>query len=117
MSESLARTVALYAAGLALVALATALRGRGLGRIHAAAAVVLGTGALLSALVAAAALATGSRPAEPGPFAAYLLLSVLVVPVGWRYARATSRGWDAATFALVAGAMCVISVRLGRTWG
>ncbi len=51
------------------------------------------------------------------PFAGYLLLSVLAVPVGWRYARASARGWDAATLALATGALCVICVRLGRTWG
>jgi hypothetical protein len=113
MSESLAGTVALYAAGLALFSLASAVTGRGLGRAHAGAAVVLGAGAGLDALVAVAAVAAGERPAEPVPFAGYLLLSVLAVPVGWRYAR----GWDAATFALASGALCVIAVRLGRTWG
>ena len=116
MSESLAHTVALYAAGLALVSLASALRGRGLGRTHAAAAVVLGAGAVLDALVAAAGVVAGGRPAEPVPFAGYMLLSILAVPVGWRYARSGARGWDAATFALATGALCVICVRLGRTW-
>ena len=84
MSESLADTVALYAAGLALFSLVTAARGRGLGRAHAGAAVVLGAGAALGALIAVAAVATGQRPAEPIPFAGYLLLSVLAVPAGWR---------------------------------
>jgi hypothetical protein len=117
MSESLANTVALYAAGLALFSLATAARGRALGRAHAGAALVLGAGAALGALIAAAGIATGGRPEEPVPFAGYLLLSVLAVPVGWRYARASTRGWDAATLALATGALCVICVRLGRTWG
>ena len=117
MSESLADTVALYAAGLALFSLVTAARGRGLGRAHAGAAVVLGAGAALGALIAVAAVATGQRPAEPIPFAGYLLLSVLAVPAGWRSARRTTRGWDAATLALAAGTLCVICVRLGRTWG
>ena len=53
MSESLAQTVALYAAALALFSLATAVRGRGLGRAHAAAAVVLGAGAALDGVIAA----------------------------------------------------------------
>jgi hypothetical protein len=117
MNESLADTVALYAAGLALFSLATAARGRSLGRGHAAAAIVLGTGAALDAFVALAGLATGERPAEPVPFAGYLLLSVLAVPVGWRYARGAARGWDSAALALATGALCVICVRLGRTWG
>jgi hypothetical protein len=117
MSESLAGTVALYAAGLALFSLASAVRGRGLGRAHAGAAVVLGTGAALDALVALVGVAAGGRPAEPVPFAGYTLLSVVAVPVGWRYARGGSRGWDAATFALATGALCVICVRLDRTWG
>jgi hypothetical protein len=117
VSTSLAGTVALYAAGLALFSLASAVTGRGLGRAHAGAAVVLGAGAGLDALVAVAAVAAGGRPAEPVPFAGYLLLSVLAVPVGWRYARGSTRGWDAATFALASGALCVIAVRLGRTWG
>jgi hypothetical protein len=117
MSESLADTVALYAGGLALFSLVAALRGRGLTRAHAGAAVVLGAGAALGALIAAAGVATGGRPEEPIPFAGYLLLSVLAVPVGWRYARASTRGWDAATLALATGALCVICVRLGRTWG
>ena len=117
MSESLADTVALYAGGLALLSLATAARGRGLGRVHAAAAVVLGAGAALDALIAVVGVAAGERAAEPVPFAGYLVLSVLAMPVGWRYARSATRGWDAATLALVAGALCVICVRLGRTWG
>jgi hypothetical protein len=117
MSASLADTVALYAAGLTLFCLATALRGRALGRAHAGAAIVLGGGAALGLLVAAGGLAAGERPAEPIPFAGYLALSVLAVPAGWAYARSAARGWDAATFALATGALCVISVRLSRTWG
>ncbi len=117
MSVSLARTVALYAGGLALFSLFTAARGRGLGRAHAGAAVVLGLGAALDALVAGAAVLAGERPAEPVPFAGYLLLSVLAMPVGWGYAGRTARGWDAAVLALAAGALGVICVRLARTWG
>ena len=117
MSKSLTDTVALYAGGLALFSLFTAARGRGLGRAHAGAAVVLGLGAALGALIALVGVAAGGRPDEPVPFAGYLLLSVLAVPVGWRYARASGRGWDAATLALATGALCVICVRLGRTWG
>ena len=88
VSGSLARTVALYAGGLALFSLFTAARGRGLGRAHAGAAVVLGLGAALDALVAGAAVLAGERPAEPVPFAGYLLLSVLAMPAGWGYAAA-----------------------------
>jgi hypothetical protein len=117
MSASLARTVSLYAALLALFSLATALRRKGLGRAHAGAAIVLGAGTLLDALVALIAIATGERPDEHVPFAGYLLLSALAVPVGWRYARASPRGWDAAIFALAAAALCVIGARLVRTWG
>ncbi len=117
MSESLARTVALYAAALAAYSLATAVRRRGLGRAHAGAATVLGAGAVLGALIALVSVVTGARPDEPVPFAGYALLSVLAVPVGWRYARGSPRGWDAAVLALVAGALCVISLRLVRTWG
>jgi len=95
---------------------ATALRGRGLGRAHAAGALVLGAGAVLDAVIAAVAVAAGERPAEPVPFGAYLLLSLVAVPVGWRYARATSRGWDAGVLAVVGGALCVVCVRLVRTW-
>jgi hypothetical protein len=102
---------------VAVFSLASAARGRGLGRAHAGAAVVLGAGAALDALVAVVGVAAGGRPAEPLPFTGYLLLSVLAVPVGWRYARGSTRGWDAASFALAAGALCVICVRLGRTWG
>lgn len=67
-------------------------------------------------MIAAVAVAAGERPAEPVPFGAYLLLSLVAVPVGWRYARATSRGWDAGVLAVVGGALCVVCVRLVRTW-
>jgi hypothetical protein len=117
MSESLAGTVALYAAGLALFSLASAVRGRSLGRGRAAAAVVLVWGAALDALVAVAGIAAGGRPAEPLPFAGYLLLSVVAVPAGWRHARGSAGGWDAASVALATGALSVICLRLGRTWG
>jgi hypothetical protein len=117
VSESLARTVALYAAGLAVFSVLTALGGRGLGRAHAGAAVVLGVGAVADALIAIAGVAAGGRPEEPVPFAGYLTLSAVIVPVGWRYARGSGRGWDAATFGLAAAALCVVCVRLGRTWG
>jgi hypothetical protein len=116
MSRSLAATVSLYALGLAVLALAAAARGRGLGRAHAAAAVVLAAGAALNALVAGVALATGERAAEPVPFTGYLLLSLLVLPLGWRYARASPRRWDAVILALTAATHCVVCVRLGRTW-
>jgi hypothetical protein len=117
VSESLAHTVALYAAGLAVFSLATAVRGRALGRAHAGATVVLGAGAALDALIAVAAVAAGERPDEAVPFAGYLLLSVVAAPVGWRYARSAARGWDSATLALATGALFVICVRLQRTWG
>jgi hypothetical protein len=117
MSESLAQTVALYAAGLTVFSLVTAVRGRGIGRLRAAGCVVLGAGAALDAIVATVGMAAGARPAEPVPFCGYLLLSVVAVPVGWRYARAAGPGWDAAALALATGALGVICVRLGRTWG
>ena len=117
MSESLADTIALYAVGFTLFCLLTAVRGRGLGRAHAGAAVVLGAAAGLGALIAVGGVVAGERPAEPVPFAGYLMLSVAIVPAGWAYARGSSRGWDAAALALATGALCVISVRLGRTWG
>jgi hypothetical protein len=117
VSRSLAQTVALYAAGLTLFSLGTAVRGGGLRRAHAGAAVVLGAGAVLDAAIAAVGVAAGERPAEPIPFVGYLLLSMVIVPVGWRYARGSAKSWDAATFALVNAALCVVCVRLGRTWG
>jgi hypothetical protein len=117
VSHSLARTVAVYAAGLAVFSLATAVGRRGLGRPHAGAAVVLGVAAVLDALIAVVGIIAGARPAEPMPFAGYLLLSTIVVPAGWRYARGSARGWDTATFALATAALFVICVRLGRTWG
>jgi hypothetical protein len=117
MSESLTDTVALYAAAVTVFSLATAVLGRGLGRAHAGSAIVLGAGAVLGALIALVAVAAGDRPAEPVPFAGYLLLSVVTVPAGWAYARGSARGWDSAALALATSALCVISVRLGRTWG
>jgi hypothetical protein len=117
VSASLARTVALYAVAVALFCLGTAASGRGLQRPHAAAAVVLGAGAILDAVIALAAVAAGGRPREPVPFAGYLLLSTVLVPVSWANARGSRRGWDAATFGLATLALCVICVRLGRTWG
>ena len=51
----------------------------------------------------------GVVPEEPVPFAGYLGLSAVIVPVGWRHARGSARGWDAATFALAAAALCVLA--------
>ena len=117
MSESLASTVALYAARLMLFSLVTAVLGRSLGRAHAGAAVVLGVAAALDALIAVAGVAAGGRPAEAVHFAAYLVLSVLAVPVGWRYARAAPRGLGCGDLRAASGPLSVISMRLGRTWG
>jgi hypothetical protein len=117
VSESLAQTVAVYSAGLAVLCLVAALRGRALGRAHAGATVVLAAGAALNALIAVAGVAAGARPAEAVPFAGYLLLSVVAAPAGWAYARSAARGWDSATLALATGALFVICVRLERTWG
>jgi hypothetical protein len=102
VSLSLARAVALYAGCLAIFSPATAVRGRALGRAHAGMAIVVGAAAVLNALVAAVAIAAGARPAEAGPFAGYLLISVLAAPVGWRYARSSPSAWDAAIVALTA---------------
>jgi hypothetical protein len=117
VSESLAHTVGLYAAGLTLLLALAAARGRGLGRAQAGAAIVLGAGAALDALLALGGLVAGERPAEAIPFAGYLLLSTLVVPAGWAYSRSSSAGWDSATFAVATGTLFVICLRLERTWG
>ena len=106
MSRSLAAAVALYAGCVTLLALGAAVRRRGLGRVLAAAMIVVGAGAALNALVAIVGIATGARPAEPGPFAGYLVVSVLAAPMGWRYARASASGWDAAIVALAAATRC-----------
>ena len=116
LSESLNSAVVLYAAGLAVWALVSAVRGAPLARGQLAALVALELGLVLQAAIALGGLVLGSEPREPATSLGYLAASVLILPAVIPSARSRSR-WDTGVIAIVCLALAVVSVRLRATWG
>ena len=77
---------------------------------------VLEAGLAVQAAVAVARLFGGHRPGEPGPFVAYLTVSVLVLPVIALQVRADDSRWATALVAIGALVVAVVVVRAQTTW-
>jgi hypothetical protein len=72
---------------------------------------------VLQALLAAARVYGGERPAEVSTFLIYLLVSVCVLPIGLQFARAEPTRWGGAVIAVAAVAVGTVVLRLLSLWG
>jgi hypothetical protein len=78
---------------------------------------VVEAGLVAQALIAAARVFGGARPAETSTFLIYLAVSVCVLPIALQFARAEPNRWGGTVIAVGAVATGVAVLRLLALWG
>lgn len=71
---------------------------------------------LVQVLIAVVMLIAGDRPAELGTFIGYLVVAVLLVPIGTLWALAERSRWGPAVLAVACFALLVVVIRLNDLW-
>jgi hypothetical protein len=112
----LVAAITVVALVLAVLGAASTVAGRRIGLIHLAGAGLLEALLLLQAGIAVAALASGSRPADPPTFVSYLVGVVLVPVAGVLWARTERSRWAGTVIALAALVVAVMVWRLLQLW-
>jgi hypothetical protein len=116
VSTPLVVAISVVAVGLAaLGGLSTALRRR-IGSAHLAATGLLELLLVVQAVLAAAALAGGHRPAEFATFTAYLVSVVLLPVAGLLWARTERTRWAGTVLGVAALTVAVMVWRLVDLW-
>jgi hypothetical protein len=116
VSTTLAVLASCVAAVVVVLGLASTIARRRIGVVHLAATGVLEAVLLVQAVVAAVALAHGTRPPETAAFLGYLA-GVLVVPVaGVLWARTEPTRWAGTVLAVAALVAGVMVWRLVQLW-
>jgi predicted membrane channel-forming protein YqfA (hemolysin III family) len=117
MIHPLAVTLMSLTGALALFGIVTTVLGRPAERPHVLAVGVVEALLVVQALLAAARVFGGARPAETSTFLIYLLVSVTVLPLGLQFARAEPTRWGGAVIAVASLAVGVVVWRLLSLWG
>ncbi|MBD0292993.1 MAG: hypothetical protein ICV70_05415 [Jiangellaceae bacterium] len=71
---------------------------------------------LVQVLIAVVLLLTGQRPDELGTFVGYLIVALILLPVGTVWALAERSRWGTAVLAVACLALAVVVVRLQDLW-
>jgi hypothetical protein len=82
---------------------------------------VIASGALsvivvVQVLIAVVLMVAGQRPAELGTFVGYLVVAVILLPLGTVWALAERSRWGTAVLAVACFALVVVIVRLQDLW-
>jgi len=117
MIHPLAIALLVLTGGLALFGILTTVLGRPADRVHAFVVGVVEALLVAQALIAAAKVLGGIRPAETSTFVIYLLVSVTVLPLGLQFARAEPTRWGGTVIAVASIAMGIVVLRLLSLWG
>jgi uncharacterized membrane protein (DUF2068 family) len=116
MIDALAFAVALLAAGTA-IAVGVAAARRGYRRAAFGPAVgVLQSGLVVQAVLDVVGLARGHHPGEPATHLAYLVASLIVLPLAAYETRRDDGGWSAVVLAGALVVVAVLVVRMEATW-
>lgn len=115
MIDTLAAAVTLYAFGLALATLIATIRPTR-PRLIDIAFGGLGVAVVVQAVGDVATLVRGHRPGEPAVHLAYLVFSVLVVPLTLAAVRSDRGRWATLLCAGAALMIAVVVVRMQTTW-
>ena len=114
MRDSLALTIILYASGVTAWTVVQIVRGGARNDLLTAALVILELGLLVQAVLDLVSMAGGHRPAELATHLAYLVTSVVVLPVVVPIGRKGRKG-PVMTDAVVCAAVVIIVIRLQMT--
>ncbi|SDI87619.1 hypothetical protein SAMN05444157_0589 [Frankineae bacterium MT45] len=117
MSASLNLATILYALGLALWCLGSAVRDRPRSPAFVAALIVLEIGLLLQAVLDVVALLRGQHGDEAATNVGYLVTSLLILPVTAAAVRMDRGRWGSAALAVGLLLVAVVSARLLQTLG
>ena len=71
---------------------------------------------LVQVLIAIGFLVAGERPDEPGTFVGYLVIAVILLPLGTLWALAERSRWGTAVLAVACFTLVVVLVRLQDLW-
>lgn len=109
---------ALIASSLVLAgwAVLTALRGRAVDDWQLLALAAVELLLLVQVVVAAVRLVGGERPEALGVFVGYLVIALLVLPVGTVLALAERGRWSGGVLAVAGCTLAVVVVRLQQLW-
>jgi hypothetical protein len=116
MIHPLAVALVWLTGALAVFGIVSTVLGRPAERPHVLAVGVIEALLVAQALIAAARVFGGTRPAETSTFLIYLLVSVCVLPISLQFARAEPTRWGGAVIAVAAVAMGVVVLRLLALW-
>ena len=116
MIDSLSLTITLGCLLVGIGALVASVPGRFRAERFSGALLVVEMALLLQAVLAIVGLARGHRPGELATFVAYLVVSVVVLPVAASQVRGTTGRWAGAVVTAAFVVQAVLVVRLQTTW-
>lgn len=117
MIHSLAVVLLVLTAGLAVFGVVSTVLARPAGREHVLAVGAVEALLVVQALIGAARVLGGIRPAETFTFVVYLVVSVCVLPIALQFARAEPTRWGGTVIAVGSVAVGVAVLRLLSLWG
>ena len=116
MVDFLATGLMLLVAAYGVAALVLTAVGRAPREYLVIASGVLSILVLVQVLIAIGFLVAGERPDEPGTFVGYLVIAVILLPLGTLWALAERSRWGTAVLAVACLALVVVLVRLQDLW-
>lgn len=117
MIHSLAIALVALTGALAIFGLVGTVLARPAGQAHVFAVGAVEAVLVAQALIAAARVFRGARPAETSTFLIYLVVSVCVLPIALQFARAEPNRWGGTVIAVGAVATGLAVLRLLSLWG
>ncbi|MGH8777297.1 MAG: hypothetical protein ACRDWI_19900 [Jiangellaceae bacterium] len=116
MIDALATALIVVALAYAAFALVTAAAGRAPREYFVIASGAVELVVLVQVVIAVVLLVGGDRPDELGTFVLYLIVSVIILPVGTLWALAERSRWGPAVLGVACLALVVVVVRLTDLW-
>ena len=114
--DALATGLIVLAAAYGVSALVLTVLGRAPREYLVIASAALTVLVLVQVLIAAVLLVAGDRPDELGTFVGYLIVAVILLPLGTLWALAERSRWGTAALAIACLALVVVVIRLQDLW-
>jgi hypothetical protein len=114
--DALATGLIVLVAAYGVIALVLTALGRAPREYLVIASAALTVLVLVQVLIAAVLLVAGDRPDEFGTFVGYLIVAVILLPLGTLWALAERSRWGTAALAIACLALVVVVVRLQDLW-
>jgi hypothetical protein len=114
--DGLATVLIVLSTTYGVVALALAAFGRAPREYFVIASAVLLLVVFVQVVIAVVRLVTGDRPDELGTFIGYLIVALVIIPVGTLWALAERSRWGAGALAIACLSLAVVVLRLNDIW-